>query len=137
MKLFSIIILTLILFSFTSCVEEELEPMIENALEHGLFYKVGQGHIEISFMYRKDKLFFEVVDNGIGFTKAKEKKDKHLEHQSTALEITRERIKILGKRHGFFAIFEITELKNDNGEVQGTSVKFNLPTKLSLFEERD
>lgn len=113
------------------------QPMIENALEHGLFYKEGHGTININFKYLKDKLLFEVVDNGIGFTKAREKRDKNLEYRSSGLDITKERIKILGKRHGFFAIFEIRELKNDEGEVIGTKVMFNLPTKLSLFDKDD
>jgi len=110
------------------------QPMIENALEHGLFYKDGPGFIEISFTLDGKQLVFEVQDNGIGFTKAKQKHDDNPDHKSAALEITRERIKILGKRHGFFAIFEIIEIKNNSGEVKGTKVMFNLPTKLSIFD---
>ncbi|NQU33638.1 MAG: histidine kinase [Bacteroidetes bacterium] len=111
------------------------QPMIENALEHGLFYKEGSGKIEISFKYSGNELLFEVEDNGIGLTKAKEKAIPKVDHKSSALEITRERIKILGKRHGFFAIFEIKELRDQNENVTGTKVRFNLPTKISMFDK--
>lgn len=110
------------------------QPMIENALEHGLFYKEGKGHIAINFSYDNNQLLFEVIDNGIGFTKAKEKSDDQPDHKSSGLEITRERIKILAKRHGFFAIFDIQEIKTELGEVIGTKVMFNLPTKVSLYD---
>ena len=111
------------------------QPMIENALEHGLFYKEGSGKIDISFKYSGNELLFEVEDNGIGLTKAKEKAIPKVDHKSSALEITRERIKILGKQYGFFAIFDIKELKDKSGDVTGTLVRFNLPTKISMFDK--
>lgn len=107
------------------------QPMIENALEHGIFYKEGKGRIDIRFKRNGDQLLFEVEDNGIGLTKAKEKKKEG--HTSSAIDITRERIKILGKRHRYYAIFEIKELQDENS-ILGTIVRFNIPTKLSLFE---
>ncbi len=108
------------------------QPMIENALEHGLFYKEGKGKIVVNFIYDKDKLRFEVVDNGIGLTAAKEKNTIKENHSSAALDITKERIKILAKRHKFFATFEIEELFNENEEVSGTRVRFTLPFKKSF-----
>ena len=105
------------------------QPMIENALEHGLFYKKGLGKIEIRFIHKGNQLLFEVEDNGIGLTEAKKKVLSKSDHHSSALEITRERLKVLGKRHGFFADFEIYELKDLDGNVTGTKVKFTLPYK--------
>lgn len=105
------------------------QPMIENALEHGLFYKEGKGNINIRFVHKGTELLFEVEDNGIGLTLAKEKAISKPGHKASALDITRERIKVLGKRHGFFAVFEIKELKDENGGVIGTKVMFALPYK--------
>jgi len=110
------------------------QPMIENALEHGLFYKKGEGNIDIRFIYKEKKLLFEVEDNGVGLKISKQKSISKSSHSSSAIDITRERIKILGKRHGFFAIFDIRELKDTNGNVKGTKVMFTLPYKLSDFE---
>ncbi|MFK5855436.1 MAG: two-component regulator propeller domain-containing protein [Bacteroidota bacterium] len=106
------------------------QPMIENALEHGLFYKDGKGHIDIRFIYKGSNLVLEVEDNGIGLTIAKEKSVFKSKYSSSAIDITRERIKILGKRHGFFAIFEIKELLDINENVKGTMVMFTLPYKI-------
>ncbi len=111
------------------------QPMIENALEHGLFYKEGKGKIEIRFHKKGKQLLFEVEDNGIGLTKAKEKKKEG--HIGTALSITRERVRILGKRHKYYTIFEVMEKKDEKGNALGTLVRFNLPTKLSLFDSND
>lgn len=110
------------------------QPMIENALEHGLFYKKGKGNILIKFIKNNSQLVFEVEDNGIGLTLAKKMGISRPDHKSSALEITRERIKILGKQYGFFANFEIRELKDNHGKVTGTKVMFTLPYKIVKFD---
>ncbi len=128
-------------FTYNIYIDDEIEPdvmmippmlaqpMIENALEHGLFYKEGKGNIEIRFLYKGTKLGFEVRDNGIGFTQARKKAHKNKEHKSTALQTTRKRIKILGSKYGFYADFRIEELKDKNKKVKGTRVTFDLPFK--------
>jgi len=103
------------------------QPMIENALEHGIFYKKGKGNIDIRFIFKGSKLLFEVEDNGVGLTLAKQNSITEPNHKSSAIDITRERIKVLGKRHGFFAIFDIRELKDEEGNILGTKVLFTLP----------
>jgi len=110
------------------------QPMIENALEHGLFYKKGKGNIDIRFIHKGNKLLFEVEDNGVGLKIARQKGSSNSNHESSAISITQERIKVLGKRHGFFAIFEIRELVNTHGNVKGTKVMFTLPYKLPDLE---
>ena len=126
-------------FTYTIFIDPEIEremwkippmlaqPIIENALEHGLFYKEGLGNIDIRFIYKGNQLLFEVEDNGIGLTEAKKKALSKSDHHSSALEIIRERLKVLGKRHRFFVDFEIYELKDVDGNVTGTKVKFTLP----------
>jgi len=110
------------------------QPMIENALEHGIFFKDGLGNIDIRFIYKGDNLLLEVEDNGIGLTKANKKNDSKPNHKSSAIDITRERIKVLGKRHGFFAIFEIIELKDELNNIIGTKVMFTLPFIISEID---
>jgi len=106
------------------------QPMIENALEHGLFYKEGKGNVDVRFIDKGNSLMLEVEDNGVGLKLAKQKGISKLNHSSTALDITRERIKVLGKRYRFFAIFDIREIKDDKGNVMGAKVMFTLPYKL-------
>ena len=113
------------------------QPMIENALEHGLFFKKGKGNIDIRFIYKGSKLLFEVEDNGVGLELAKQKNISKTKHKSSALDITRERIKVLGKRHGYFAVFEIKEVKDAHGKVKGTKVMFTLPYKRPSIQISD
>jgi len=105
------------------------QPMIENALEHGLFAKEGTGHLLIRFVHQADHLVFEVDDDGIGLTAALKLSIRKTDHKSTALEITRERISILAKKYGFKVIFDVQEKKDSDGNVLGTCVRFTLPYK--------
>ncbi len=108
------------------------QPMIENALEHGLFTKEGFGHLVVRFIHRAEHLLFEVDDDGIGLTAALKLSIRKTEHKSTALEITRERIAILGKKYGFRVIFDVEEKKDIHGLVLGTLVRFTIPFKYSV-----
>lgn len=52
-----------------------LQPLVENALNHGIFHLEGKGLLQISFMrdsQNKDTLICIVEDNGVGRKKAKE-----------------------------------------------------------------
>ena len=63
-------------FKFEFNVEEEvlqlktlkliLQPIIENSIYHGIEYMIDEGIIIISAKIYKDKLLFEVTDNGLG-----------------------------------------------------------------------
>ena len=44
-----------------------LEPLVENAIRHGLKEKKGIGHIRIAGFILDGKLHFEVTDDGVGF----------------------------------------------------------------------
>lgn len=46
-----------------------LQPLIENAIYHGVEYMVDEGSIEISAFLRGESLIFQVKDNGLGMTK--------------------------------------------------------------------
>ncbi len=103
------------------------QPFIENAIEHGFKNKKTKGHILIRFKMDKDKILYEVEDDGIGRQKAREilhKLDK--DHKSLATTITMERIKVLNKKlHGKISM-NIEDLKNDEGKAKGTKVVFEV-----------
>ena len=48
-----------------------LQPLVENALYHGIKNKRGMGKITIKGYKRYNELIFEVIDNGIGIKKEK------------------------------------------------------------------
>ncbi|MCA0756585.1 sensor histidine kinase [Paenibacillus sp. N4] len=43
-----------------------LQPLIENAIVHGIEYLVDEGHIRVSAREREGRLVLEVADNGVG-----------------------------------------------------------------------
>jgi LytS/YehU family sensor histidine kinase len=45
-----------------------LQPLVENAIKHGISPRAGQGLIQISSQRRGDRLWLEVSDNGVGLT---------------------------------------------------------------------
>lgn len=46
-----------------------LQPMVENAIYHGMEFMDGDGEIEIKVWREEDILYFTVKDNGLGMTK--------------------------------------------------------------------
>jgi hypothetical protein len=72
-----------------------------------------------------------ITDNGIGRLKAAEIKSKSAEeNKSMGLKITTERLALLNQQKENLTSFELLDLKNENGEAAGTSVKL----KISLTE---
>jgi two-component system LytT family sensor kinase len=43
-----------------------LQPLVENAIKHGVARKSGAGHIEIAARREDDKLHIEIRDDGVG-----------------------------------------------------------------------
>ena len=45
-----------------------LQPLVENAIKHGVARKAGPGHIDITARREHDKLWMEVRDDGVGLS---------------------------------------------------------------------
>ncbi len=101
-----------------------LQPIVENAIIHGLAPKSEKGLLKISFLRKVNQLECHVEDNGIG-REASKKKQKHKEYESKALEITTERIALFSKGIGP-STFEIIDLMSD-GKASGTKVIVTIP----------
>ncbi len=76
-----------------------LQPLVENAIKHGLEPKVNGGTLQISGMQKDDKLCLDVIDSGVGFINFK--------GEGIGLSNVRERLNTL---YGKAASFEIKEL---------------------------
>ncbi len=97
-----------------------LQPLIENAIEHG-FTKIDYpGKIILKIRSEANKICFEVIDNGVGF---KEKKPGQ-EERVHALEILKERVQLFNKDKQI--VFKIQNLK------PGTSVFFCIDKKETI-----
>ncbi|MEO1254065.1 MAG: histidine kinase, partial [Bacteroidota bacterium] len=76
-----------------------IQPLVENAIEHGVSDMKKDGYIYIKITYSESKLNVSVTDNGKGVQKALVKN-----HQSLALRNIADRLKHLGKGSSFSGI---------------------------------
>jgi tetratricopeptide (TPR) repeat protein len=67
-----------------------LQPLVENALRHGLLHKAGAKHLSICFTQNTEYLHITITDNGIGRQAAaalnQQKKNKPSSYATSALE---------------------------------------------------
>lgn len=105
-----------------------LQPFVENAIIHGVIPKKEIGSIAVRFVLEKDSLLCTVEDNGIGFNESKAlKQHSVVAHKSMALDITKKRLEMIESTTKQKTEFTIEEVKNNNGETQGTKVTLHLP----------
>jgi LytS/YehU family sensor histidine kinase len=108
-------------FNFKLIIDEDLvskraiippmitQPFVENSIEHGQLHTVDEGLIEIVMHERDGMLEIEVTDNGVGREKSAKIK-RNTNHKSMAMDITRERIRILNKKYKGTGSLEISDL---------------------------
>ncbi|MBP6619208.1 MAG: histidine kinase, partial [Leadbetterella sp.] len=93
-----------------------VQPLVENALLHGILPKNERGKIEVKVETQSNtSLQISVKDNGVGYYSGKSSSN----HKSKAMELIKNR---LGKS----SVLQIKELKDQNGQVEGTEVKLIL-----------
>lgn len=129
-------------FSYTIKVDEELEtedvfippliiqPLIENAIWHGLLHKEGKKFFTVQFINNTDdNLLCIVEDNGIGRDKAATIKQKNLNsfaYESKATSLIKERLLLLQQKTGKEASLATEDIL-DKGSITGTRVKIIIP----------
>ena len=74
-----------------------IQPILENAIEHGLNFR-KQGKLKISIFAREDKLFIEIVNNGILTEKDKRKIEELLNTDTKELHSVSLGIRNVNKR---------------------------------------
>tara|TARA_Y100000589_G_scaffold332160_1_gene389839 strand:+ start:36497 stop:38629 length:2133 start_codon:yes stop_codon:yes gene_type:complete len=104
-----------------------LQPIVENALWHGLRHLPPnkKGKIKISFTIENNSLVCTITDNGVGRSKA-EKLKSLSEHNSLATRNIEHRLELLATLHKKQFAMEITDLYHDN-KPAGTEVKIIIP----------
>ncbi len=100
-----------------------LQPLVENAIIHGLAPKKEKGLLQVSFSKSNSILTCIVYDNGIG-REASSKIKKESEHESKALTITKERLLLFDKN----ATIQFEDLK-ENSNILGTKVIIKIRLK--------
>ncbi|HYV91175.1 MAG TPA: tetratricopeptide repeat protein [Chitinophagales bacterium] len=99
-----------------------IQPLVENAIKHGLMNKEGEKKLLIAFNKPKDNGHLEVIveDNGIGRAMAGHSK-KESDHKSMSLSITENRLRLLDQNGGSKIIVE--DLENGDKKNSGTRVR--------------
>jgi LytS/YehU family sensor histidine kinase len=105
-----------------------LQPLIENAVMHGLLPKASDRKLFISFTGSNGSIKIKIEDNGIGREASQLlQQGKHKANPSRGLSVTEQRLSSLKEKHGWEAELVYTDLKDENGRAAGTSVTLKLP----------
>lgn len=102
------------------------QPFIENSIEHGFREIKSGGKLVVTFTLKDKKLLLIVTDNGKGITACATPSDKE-KRRSFAIDITRERLEVLGEKSDALKI----ETPVDNTG-KGTRVTICIPHKISV-----
>ena len=99
-----------------------LQPLVENAILHGLMPKKENRKLEIVIQNHENGLVCEIIDNGIGLEAAKRFASKSKAHQkSFGLALVRQRLELLSGNEN--ANIELIDRKTENPSISGTIVK--------------
>lgn len=127
-------------FDYTISIDEDIDvtatyippmlvqPFVENAIIHGIKHKKEKGNISLKFSLKDNTIHCTVTDDGVGREKASEllAHSKHM-HRSLGLQLTNERLALLGKQSKLPLNVSITDLKDEAGKPSGTKVDLMLP----------
>jgi tetratricopeptide (TPR) repeat protein len=106
-----------------------LQPVVENAIWHGIVHKGNSmgGLIVIDVSRREDQLYCTVEDNGVGRDQARALRDRSLlQNKSMGIKITEDRLRLLNRTRADRCI-EITDLKDPLNQPAGTRVTLQIP----------
>lgn len=98
-----------------------IQPMIENALEHGFKDIDYQGHLTIKMVRLDQSIEILIEDNGVGFDPSNPTSST-TEYTSHATRITKERIALINRKHS-----EKISFTTRSAPQEGTTVRFHLP----------
>ena len=105
-----------------------IQPYVENSICHGLIPAMNKGFIKIELKLKDDYISCTIEDNGIGRDAAMEKKRKsENNHNSLGTQIISSRLDLVNALYGTSLKTTYTDLKNIEGESEGTRVEIQIP----------
>ncbi|MDC7993895.1 sensor histidine kinase [Altibacter sp. HG106] len=105
-----------------------LQPLVENAVNHGVFHKKGLGKIKIQFTALKGKngLKVTVSDDGIGMNASKKiYQQSNSSHRSNSSQVLQERLQLLKESNNWDITYKAIDLANASEE-NGTQVTLTI-----------
>ncbi|MCF6308270.1 MAG: histidine kinase [Flavobacteriaceae bacterium] len=102
-----------------------LQPIVENAVNHGIFNKLENGKITIEFLrLNEDKLKVIIIDDGVGYCKTHRDETDNLKSSG----VLQDRIYFLNQANKWIIKHTISEAFVGNKNI-GTKVTFTIITK--------
>lgn len=107
-----------------------IQPFIENSIIHGIMPKSGYGNILINLKEQENSLFCSIIDDGVGRAESNKQKDALFKkHKSIGMEVTRNRLQLLGEEMKIATYMEVIDLKDNYNKPIGTRVDMIIPIK--------
>lgn len=106
-----------------------LQPVVENAIWHGIVHKEenAKGSISINVRQHEDELLCTIEDNGVGRARAQQIRDQSvIKNKSLGMKITEERLR-LRNRKPVGQCIQITDLRDTLNHAVGTRVIIHIP----------
>jgi tetratricopeptide (TPR) repeat protein len=105
-----------------------IQPYVENSICHGLVPAENKGSVKIELKLENDYIACIIEDNGIGRDAAQARKiNKDSKHNSLGTQIVTSRLDLVNTLYGTSLKTIYTDLKNQNGEPEGTRVEIHIP----------
>lgn len=105
-----------------------LQPLIENAILHGLMPKSGDRKLDISFSANDGMMEIRIEDNGIGREASQAiQQGKRKLSPSRGLSVTGQRLASLREKYGWQSELAYVDLVGADGTAAGTCVVLRLP----------
>jgi signal transduction histidine kinase len=104
-----------------------IQPLLENAIHHGLLPKKGEGNLQLRFGWEDNHLKITIEDNGIGRAAAALNTKAILDDKkSLGLSIVQERLSSLQANALQLATLDIHDLYDEEGAAAGTRAEITL-----------
>ncbi len=108
-----------------------LQPLVENAVKHGLANKQGEGFLSIMFEEKNNKLHINIEDDGIGRDAAADIGKRMIKKSASfSTEANISRIELLNANKTEKITQDIIDKKDSQGNATGTIVKLVIPIEL-------
>lgn len=100
-----------------------LQPLIENAIVHGIKYVDHDGFIHILVYSEKSNVHLKIIDNGSGLllSKAREQNNEHTTRKHLGVSLVKRRLKIID------ATLSIYDHIDEDGKISGTISEIIIP----------
>lgn len=102
-----------------------IQPLVENAIWHGLMNKENDRELVIRYKLLRNKLVCEIEDNGIGIIKSSQR--PKTSHRSIGIENIKHRLNLLNQKYHLDCSLQINDKSELNKSETGTIAILTLP----------